>query len=86
VVQNLPHNTDMQSRKVAPPRRLPGLDYENIMTKSSICRTNSGYFNLYVEGRYAGQYVSFFAALDGARKAGENRAFFHTDAMNAETK
>lgn len=56
------------------------------MTKSSICRTRSGHFNLYLAGTYAGQYVSFFAALDGARKAGENRSFFHTDAMNAETK
>ena len=55
------------------------------MEKSTIERTRSGHFDLYLFGRYVGQYESFFKAGEAAREAGERRAFRHSGATTSAT-
>lgn len=55
------------------------------MQKSSIQRERSGYFALYLFGRFAGQFNSVFDATEAARASGEKRPFKGIDATSHET-
>lgn len=55
------------------------------MKKSSVCRTRGGHFNLYLAGKYAGQFDSLFKAIEYATSAGELREFHPKGAIDWET-
>lgn len=54
------------------------------MAASIIQRTRSGHFDLYLYGKYAGQYDSHSEAVDAAKQAGEARVFRFIDAMKSK--